>query len=123
MGARDAMRRRIVALRQEHPEGLTPAEMWTGLGVDQSVADTCLGLRRSGLLQWVGRGTEVAAGVGRHDQACRSDLCASLWGICPGRLRRKRWNTYSSPTASLTPPRSRQSAWAVARGWASSRCP
>ena len=76
-GARGARRRRIVALLQEHPEGLRPAEMRTGLGVDQSVADTCLGLRRSGLLQRVGRGTEVAAGAGRHDHACRSALWTS----------------------------------------------
>jgi hypothetical protein len=39
---RGAMRRRIVALLQEHPEGLTPAEMRTLLGVDRSLADTCL---------------------------------------------------------------------------------
>jgi hypothetical protein len=44
-----------VALLQEHPEGLTPAEMRTLLGVDKSLADTCLGMRR------VGRGKYVAA--------------------------------------------------------------
>ena len=63
------MRRRIVALLHEHPEGLTPAEMRTLLGVDKSLADTCLGLLRYGLLQRVGRGTYVAAGAGRHDHA------------------------------------------------------
>ena len=46
-----------MARLQEPPEGLMPAEMRTGLGVDKSVADTCLGLLRSGLLQRVGRGT------------------------------------------------------------------
>jgi hypothetical protein len=56
-GARGARRRRHVARLQEPPEGLMPAEMRTGLGVDKSVADTCLGLLRSGLLQRVGRGT------------------------------------------------------------------
>ena len=56
-GARGDRRRRIVAWLQEHPEGLTPAEMRTWLGVDKSLADTCLGLLRSGLLQRVGRGT------------------------------------------------------------------
>ena len=56
-GARGARRRRIVARLQEHPEGLTPAEMRTLLGVGKRVADTCLGLLRSGLLQRVGHGT------------------------------------------------------------------
>jgi hypothetical protein len=40
------MRRRIVALLWEHPEGLTPAAMRTLLEVDRSLADTCLGMRR-----------------------------------------------------------------------------
>jgi DNA-binding IclR family transcriptional regulator len=53
------MRRRIVALLQEHPEGLTPAELRTRLGVDKSLADTCLGMRRYGLVQRVGRGRYV----------------------------------------------------------------
>jgi hypothetical protein len=58
---RGAMRRRIVALLQEYPEGLTPAEMRTLLGVDRSLADTCLGMLRYGLVQRVGRGRYVAA--------------------------------------------------------------
>jgi AcrR family transcriptional regulator len=58
---RGAMRRRIVALLQEHPEGLTPAEIRTLLGVERSLADTCLGMRRYGLVQRVGRGRYVAA--------------------------------------------------------------
>ena len=50
-GIREAtMRRRIVALLQEHPEGLTLAEMRTLLGVDKSLADTCLGMLRYGLV-------------------------------------------------------------------------
>ena len=57
---RGAMRRRIVALLQEHPEGLTPAEMRTLLGVDKSLADTCLGMLRYGLVQRVGRGRYVS---------------------------------------------------------------
>ncbi len=61
------MRRRIVTLLQEHPEGLTPAEMRTVLGVDKSLADPCLGMWRYGLLQRVGRGRYVAAGAVRHD--------------------------------------------------------
>jgi hypothetical protein len=58
---RGDMRRRIVALLQDHPEGLTPAEIRTRLGVDKSLADTCLGMLRYGLVQRVGRGRYVAA--------------------------------------------------------------
>jgi hypothetical protein len=58
---RGEMRRRIVALLQAHPEGLTPAEMRTLLGVDRSLADTCLGMLRYGLVQRVERGRYVAA--------------------------------------------------------------
>ena len=59
--SRGDMRRRIMALLQDHPEGLTPAEMRTQLGVDKSLADTCLGMLRYGLVQRVGRGRYVAA--------------------------------------------------------------
>jgi hypothetical protein len=58
---RGDMRRRIVALLREHPEGLTPAEMRTLLGVDRSLADTCLGMLRYGLVQRVGPGRYVVA--------------------------------------------------------------
>jgi len=61
------MRRRILALLRDHPEGLTPAEMRTLLGVDKSLADTCLGMLRYGLVQRVGRGRYVAAELLRHD--------------------------------------------------------
>jgi hypothetical protein len=64
---RGDMRRRIVALLQEHPEGLTPAEMRTRLGVDKRLADTCLGMRRDGLLRWVERGRYVATEPLRTD--------------------------------------------------------
>jgi hypothetical protein len=57
---RGDMRRRIVALLQEHPEGLTPAEMRIRLSVDKSLADTCLGMLRYGLLRRVERGRYVA---------------------------------------------------------------
>jgi hypothetical protein len=50
---RGAMRQRIVALLQDHPEGLSPAEMRDRLGVERSLADTCLGMRRDGLVQRV----------------------------------------------------------------------
>jgi predicted transcriptional regulator of viral defense system len=62
------MRRRIVALLQEHPEGLTPAEMRPLLGVDKSLADTCLGMLRYGLVQRVERGKYIVAEPSRSDQ-------------------------------------------------------
>jgi predicted transcriptional regulator of viral defense system len=63
------MRRRIVALLQDHPEGLAPAEMRGLLGVDRSLADTCLGMLRYGLVQRVGRGRYVATAPSRTDQS------------------------------------------------------
>jgi DNA-binding transcriptional MerR regulator len=57
---RGDMRRRIVALLTAHPAGLTPAEMRELLGVERSLADTCLGMRKYGLIQRVGRGRYVA---------------------------------------------------------------
>src|SRR5262245_330312 len=60
MDPRGDMRRRIVALLREHPEGLTPAEMRPLLGVDRSLADTCPGMLRYGLVQRVGHGRYVA---------------------------------------------------------------
>ena len=54
------MRERIIALLREHPEGLAPAEIARHLGVDHSLADTCLGMRRDGLVQRVGPGRYVA---------------------------------------------------------------
>jgi hypothetical protein len=50
------MRRRIVDLLREHPEGLTPAEIRDLLGVDRSLTDTCIGMLRYGLVQRVERG-------------------------------------------------------------------
>jgi len=61
------MRRRIVALLWEHPEGLTPAAMRTLLEVNRSLAETCLGMRREGLVPHVGRG-RVAADPARNDR-------------------------------------------------------
>jgi hypothetical protein len=54
------MHRRILALLRDHPEGLTPAEMRDLLGVERSLADTCLGMLRYRLVQRVGRGKYVA---------------------------------------------------------------
>jgi hypothetical protein len=65
---RGEMRQRIVALLQEHPEGLTPTEIRTLLGVEKSLADTCLGMLRYGLVQRVGRGRYVAAEPSRNDR-------------------------------------------------------
>jgi hypothetical protein len=64
---RGEMRRRIVALLQDHPEGLTPAEMRNLLGVDKSLADTCLGMLRYGMLRRVERGRYVATAPATHD--------------------------------------------------------
>jgi hypothetical protein len=61
------MRRRIVALLQEHPEGLTPAEMRDLLRADRNLADTVLGMLRYGLVQRVGRGRDVAAEASGHE--------------------------------------------------------
>ena len=58
---RGERRRRIVALLQDYPEGLTPAEMRTLLGTGKSLADTCLGMLRYGLVRRVERGRYVAA--------------------------------------------------------------
>ena len=58
---RGEVRRCIVALRREHPEGLPPAEMRSLLGVDKDLGDTCLGMRRDGLVQRVGPGRSVVA--------------------------------------------------------------
>jgi predicted transcriptional regulator of viral defense system len=55
------MHRRIVALLRDHPEGLTPREMRELLEINRSWADTCLGMRRDGLLRRVERGRYVAA--------------------------------------------------------------
>ena len=58
---RGAMRRRILSLLQDYPEGLTPAEIRERLGVERSLGDTCLGMLRYGLVRRVARGRYVAA--------------------------------------------------------------
>jgi predicted transcriptional regulator of viral defense system len=58
----------MLTLWREHPEGLTPAEMRTLLGVDKRLADTCLGMLRYGLVQRVGRGRYVIGEPSRHAQ-------------------------------------------------------
>jgi hypothetical protein len=54
------MRRRIVALLQDYPESLTPAEMQPLLGVNRPLGGTCRGMLRYGLVQRVERGRYVA---------------------------------------------------------------
>ena len=66
-GQRGAMRRRILTLLQDYPEGLTPAAMRTVLSVDRSLADTCLGMLRYGLVQRVGRGQYMPTAPTRHE--------------------------------------------------------
>jgi hypothetical protein len=58
---RGDMRRRIVALLREHPEGLTPAQMKALLGAEKDLGDTCLGMRRDGLVQRMGPRRYVVA--------------------------------------------------------------
>jgi AcrR family transcriptional regulator len=57
---RGAMRRRIVELLREHPEGLTPAEIGERLGVERSLVDTCQGMLRYQLIRRIERGRYVA---------------------------------------------------------------
>ena len=62
------MRRRIVALLQAHSKGLSTAEMRTMLGVDRSLADTCLGMLKYGLIRRIERGKYVAAESSYNDR-------------------------------------------------------
>jgi len=55
------MRRRIVALLQDYPGGLTPVEIRELLGVEKSLTDTVVSMCRFGLLLRVERGRYVAA--------------------------------------------------------------
>ena len=89
------MRRCIVALLQEHPEGLTPAEMRPLLGVDRSLADTLLGMLRYGLVQRVGRvglgGIERPSRQGTIDDAnIRHDYVRSRHDLVRNHQRQKR---------------------------------
>ena len=63
------MRQRILALLREHPDGLSTAELRDLLGVERSLADTCLGMRKYGLIQRVGRGKYVVAEASANDQS------------------------------------------------------
>jgi hypothetical protein len=53
---RGDMRRRIVALLQEHPEGLSPVQTRQLLGLDKSLGSTMKAMARDGLLRRVETG-------------------------------------------------------------------
>jgi len=57
--ARGAMRRRIVALLQEYPEGLSPVQTRQLLGIDKSLGSTMKAMARDGLLRRVETGRYV----------------------------------------------------------------
>jgi hypothetical protein len=56
-------RRRIVALLQDHPDGLSPAQTQQRLGVDKDLGSTMKAMMRDGLLQRVALGRYVVAGA------------------------------------------------------------
>jgi hypothetical protein len=60
---RGVMLQRILALLADYPEGLTPTEMRTLLRAGKRLANTCIAMRRDGLLQRVGRGRYVVRGA------------------------------------------------------------
>ena len=49
------MRQRILTLLQEHPEGLSPAQIRDRLGLARELSNTCFAMARDGLLRRVGR--------------------------------------------------------------------
>jgi hypothetical protein len=55
------MRRRIVALLQEHPDGLSPAQTRHLLDVDKDLGPTIKAMARDGLLQRVEPGRYVVS--------------------------------------------------------------
>jgi hypothetical protein len=58
---RGDMRRRIIALLREYPEGLSPAQMRQVLGVSKSLRSTMQAMVRDGLLRRVEAGVYVIA--------------------------------------------------------------
>jgi hypothetical protein len=54
--SRDDMRRRIVALLQEHPEGLSPVQTRQLLGIAKDLGSTMKAMVRDGLLRRVETG-------------------------------------------------------------------
>jgi hypothetical protein len=64
MASRGDMRRRIVALLQEHPDGLSPVQVRQRLGVAKDLGSTLNAMARDGLVRRLERGRYVA-----HDPA------------------------------------------------------
>jgi hypothetical protein len=60
-GARGNLRRRIVALLQEQPEGLGPVQTRELLGIDKDLVNTMKAMARDGLLRRVEAGWYVVA--------------------------------------------------------------
>jgi hypothetical protein len=58
---RGVIRRRIVALFQEHPEGLSPAQARQLLGIDKDLGSMMKAMARDGLLQRVATGRYAVA--------------------------------------------------------------
>ena len=58
-GRRSTLRRPIMDLLREHPEGLTAVQMKVHLGVDKNIGDTLSGMVRDGLLAKQGSGSAV----------------------------------------------------------------
>ena len=63
---RGDMRRRIVALLQDHPDGLSPVQTRQLLGLDKDLGSTMKAMARDGLLRRVETGRYVVAS-GRKD--------------------------------------------------------
>ena len=58
---RGEIRRRIVALLREHPEGLSPVQTRRALGIDKDLGSTMKAMARDGLLRRVAAGVYVVA--------------------------------------------------------------
>ena len=67
-GTRGEMRRRILTLLQEYPEGLTPTEWRILLRANKRLSHTYLAMLQAGLRRRVGRGRDVAV----CEATCRS---------------------------------------------------
>jgi hypothetical protein len=58
---RGEIRRRIVALLRDHPEGLSPVKVRQVLGLEKNLANTMKAMARDGLLQRVATGRYTVA--------------------------------------------------------------
>jgi hypothetical protein len=63
---RGEMRRHIVALLQQHPEGLAPVQVQQRLGVDKDLDTTLRRMRRDGLARRLALGLYVAGSKERY---------------------------------------------------------